>query len=72
MTQKEAVLRYMMEHGKISSFEAFSELGITRLSAVIFDLRKEHNVVTYTRNTVNRYGHGTQYAEYYLKGEVQS
>ena len=69
MTQKEAVLKYMKEHGKISSMEAFSELGVTRLSAVIFDLRKEHDVVTFNRYTVNRYGHGTQYADYYLKGE---
>lgn len=70
MTQKEAVLKYMQEHGKITSFEAFNELGVTRLSAVIFDLRKEREVVTYNKYTVNRYGHGTQYAEYYLKGEA--
>lgn len=38
MTQKEAVRKYVKEHGSITSMEAFQELGITRLAARIADL----------------------------------
>lgn len=39
MTQERAVLKYMQDFGGITSFEAFTELGITRISARIFELR---------------------------------
>lgn len=41
MTQKQKVKEYIEKHGSITSFEAFRELYVTRLSAVIFDLRNE-------------------------------
>lgn len=41
VTQNNAVLEYMFKHGKITSFEAFEKLHITRLSGRIFDLRKQ-------------------------------
>ena len=40
-TQKEAVLKYMQEHGSITTHEAIYELGVTRLSAKIFELKKD-------------------------------
>ena len=40
-TQYERVLDYMQEFGSITSFEAFKDLGVTRLSAVIFDMKKD-------------------------------
>lgn len=49
MTQSEQVLDYMREHGGITSMEAFSKLGITRLSARIFDLRKAGENITQER-----------------------
>ena len=46
MTQCEQVLDYIKANGSITSMEAFSKLGITRLSARIYDLRKEgENIV---------------------------
>lgn len=65
--QKKAVLDYMEEHGGITSMEAF-ELGITRLSAVIFDLRKAgHHIKTNDVTTRNRYGQSTTYSRYTLE-----
>lgn len=40
MTQMEKVYKYMQEHGGITPMDAFS-MKITRLAAVIFDLKKE-------------------------------
>ena len=46
MTQCEQVLGYIKLHGGISSMMAFKELGITRLSARIHELRKAgYNIV---------------------------
>ena len=38
MTQKEAVRKWVKDHGSITANEAFFELGITRLAARIADL----------------------------------
>lgn len=48
-TQTDLVLEYMVENGGISAFDAYSKLGITRLSARIFDLRKAGVKITSTR-----------------------
>ena len=40
MTQKEQVYRYMQDKGSISTMEAF-KIGITRLSARIYDLKED-------------------------------
>ena len=39
-TQTEKVLEYMKQNGGITAMAAFNDLGITRLSARIYDLRK--------------------------------
>lgn len=49
MTQTEVILDYMKRNGSITSMQAFHELGITRLSARIFDLRKAGEIITNER-----------------------
>lgn len=67
MTQRERVLQYIKDFGSISSMEAFKDLGATRLSAVIFDLRKAgYPIATKTEKTKNRYGETVYFARYYL------
>lgn len=67
--QKRRVLDYMQEFGSISSLEAFRDLGVTRLSAVIFDLRDMgYAIDTEREHTVNRYGEKRSYARYRLGG----
>lgn len=57
MTQKEAVLEWLDQHGSITSNDAWFNLGITRLADVIYKLRKDGiNVKTYTENVDSRYG----------------
>ena len=67
MTHRERVLLYMREHGSISSMEAFQDLGVTRLSAAIFDLKRDgHEIKTQRERTVNRFGEKVYFARYSL------
>lgn len=65
-TQRQMVLMHLYERD-ITSMEAFEMYGATRLSAIIFDLKKKgHNIVTIMVEGVNRYGEPTRYARYHL------
>ena len=70
-TQKEEVIRHLEDEGKITSWEAFTEYGITRLSAIIFLLRHEEgmSIETETVNTKNRYNNPVRYAKYIVQKE---
>lgn len=68
MTQKQRVAEYIRDFGSISSLEAFRDLGVTRLSAVIFDLKADgYEFETKTEKVRNRYGEPCHYARYSLK-----
>ena len=68
MTQMDRVIQHMNDFGSISSLEAFRELGVTRLSDVIFKMKKA-GVVVYTKleKSSNRYGDPVFYARYSFK-----
>ena len=68
MSNKEKrVLKYMQDFGSITSLEAISELGDTRLSATIFNLKKQgFNIVSKTETNTNRYGESVHYSRYSL------
>lgn len=67
--QRAEVLRYLQTFGSITSWEAIREFGATRLSAIIFDLRKQgHNIISEDVTTKNRFGNTVTYAKYiYVK-----
>lgn len=66
---KVAILNYMKEHNGISSQDAFRELGITRLSARIKELREfGYNISTIMVDGKNRYGEPVRYGLYKLVG----
>lgn len=63
--QQQRVLDYMNEHGSITSMEAFWHLGTTRLSAVIFNLKKKgYNIKSVTESRKNRYNEPIYYSRY--------
>lgn len=64
--QKQEVLRHIKRYGSITSMKAFEKYGITRLSAIIYILRREYEIVTIMRTSVNRYGNEVNFAEYRL------
>lgn len=50
--QSERVLTYMRTNGSITTLQAYEDLGITRLSARIYDLRDAGHVISATKKTV--------------------
>lgn len=68
MTQKDRVLKYMQDFGKITPLDAIREFGCLRLSARIFDLKRDgHNIISETETSKNRYGDSVSYAVYRLE-----
>lgn len=67
MTQARKILEFMQTYGSISSMEAFRKLGITRLSARIYDLRRAGYQVENRRVVKKKDGEVIQFCRYYLK-----
>ena len=70
MTQCERIIDYINTFGSITTLEAFTDLGITRLASRIHDLTEdgfefEREMIT----SKNRYGEIVHYKRYSLKRE---
>ena len=66
--QESQVLEHLYNFGTITSMEAWERYGITRLSSVIFRLRKRYNIETVATNGVNRDGMHCRFATYFFRG----
>lgn len=65
MTQKERIVKYMDDFGSISTMEAFTQLGITRLASRIHELTR--NGLPIKKEMVsskNRYGEEVHFMRY--------
>ena len=69
ITQKDRVLGYMHQNGSITAWEAFQNLGVSRLTNVIAEIKKEYVVESITRRKKNRYGDQCHFSEYRLSNE---
>lgn len=68
MNQQETVIEYMTDFGSITPMEAFANLGVTRLSAKIYGLKREGYIFDEKRETVvNRYGKKVSYKRFWIK-----
>lgn len=67
LTQRDRILKYLQDFGSITSYEAYTELGITQLGARIFELKRQNyefkDEYIY-RN--NRYGESVKFKKYSL------
>lgn len=71
-TQEEKVLEYIRRYGKITTLDAFKDLGITRLSAKIFNLKRQgHNITGEFRTEKNRFGQYICYKIYRLENDTK-
>ena len=67
MNQLDAVRDYLESGNTITSMEAIQMFGATRLSDIIFRLRKRGYIInTINCECTNRFGHHTTYAKYVL------
>lgn len=64
---EEKVLKYIQDFGYITTWEAFTELGCTRLSEYIRRLRKRFIIESEWISSINRYGEKIQYKKYWIK-----
>ena len=67
--QSHAILEHMKKHGYITSMQAFKLYGATRISSIIFSLRKDYDIETVMVSTTNRYGEPTRYGRFIFKGD---
>ena len=63
---KERILNYIKNFGYITTWDAFQDLGCTRLSEYIRQLRQEYTIVGEKVDATNRYGDKTFYYKYKL------
>lgn len=63
---KTQLIKQRLKDGhSVTSKEAFEEYGVTRLAAIIFNLRKSGmNIVTIDRDAKDRYDNIVHFAEY--------
>ena len=67
MNKTSMVLDWLKSRAGITSMEAFENFGATRLSAIIFELkRKGYNIETVMVDGRDRYGNRSRFARYYL------
>jgi hypothetical protein len=70
--QRNAILNHLKNIGTITSMEAFNLYGVTRLSAIIHDLRDMgFPVHTIMIDGKTRFGDSTKYAKYILGSESE-
>ena len=69
LTQCQRIIDYMERFGSISSFEAFTDLGIVRLASRIHDLKGQgYNIISETKTSKNRFGETVSFKVYRLAG----
>ena len=69
MNQHERIRKYLDDFGSISPFEAFRDLGITKLATRMSEMIRNGEKVTKRIETgVNRYGDKTHYVRYVKAG----
>lgn len=68
-TQAQRILDYMQTHGSITQFEAMQDLGVMRLGARIFELKRlGHKINAQMVVVENRYGEKCRVKRYWMKG----
>lgn len=68
MTQNERILKYMADFGSISTLEAFTELGVTRLASRIHEIScRGFDISKRMERVQNRYGETVYITRYSLQ-----
>ncbi len=70
MNKSQLVKEHLERVGSITSWEAIQLYGATRLSSIIFNLRKAgYNISTLSNEGLDRYGNESRFAKYVLRGD---
>lgn len=73
MTQLEAIIKYLEDNGSITTYESYSKLFITRLSAKIWELKHKlgYDFDEQWITKKNVYGNTCSFKKYILKKEEE-
>lgn len=70
LSQTRDVLSHLKKHKSITSWQAISMFGATRLSAIIYDLRAAgYNIQSKRVTVTNRYNHASHIVKYIYRGQ---
>jgi hypothetical protein len=70
-SQSDAILWHLKKFGSITSYEAIKEYGATRLSAIIFNHRKDgYNIDSMPLTKKTRFGRNTTISKYVYKKPI--
>ena len=68
--QNMRVLKWLQRNGSITAVVALDRLGVGRLAARIYDLRRMgHRIITTHRHKINEYGDECRFARYVIQPE---
>lgn len=68
-TQCERIIQYMKDFGSITTLQAFTDLGCTRLASRVTDLKRQgYDIKSEFVSGKNRYDETVSYKKYYLGG----
>lgn len=70
-TKTALVLDYLQKNKSITSWEAIELFGATRLSAIIFTLRKKYCIDSIGEVFTDKYGNTSTFTRYIFCGEMQ-
>ena len=68
MTQAERIEKYMRDNGSITTFEAFANLRITKLTTRISEMRRSgKTIISETVKSVDELGDPVRYNRYWME-----
>lgn len=68
MTQKQKIKNHLLQHGKISTYEAIGQYRVTRLAEYIRQLRKEMTIISERKEYRDHEGNYRWYVNYKYNG----
>ena len=71
LTQRQRIIGYIRTFGSITSWDAYSDLGITQFATRVKELKEEgYEFTTKWETKKNRYGEPVSFKRYYLSDMV--
>lgn len=71
MTQGERIIGYIRKFGSITSYDAYSDLGVTQFATRVSELKEQgYEFKTEWESKKNRYGEPVTFKRYYLADMV--
>jgi hypothetical protein len=61
---------HLLQYGSITSWEAIKKYNATRLSAIIFNLRKKYEIESVREEGIDMYGDECHFVRYYMRGVI--